>query len=134
MAAERGGRARARLIARQPERRPQSRAASAGARSARTLDGESTRRLALGLARTWSSGLLLCKFCWRTEQAGLALVLESIALAVDADDGGVMQQPVEHRDGQDDVAGEGAVPTAEGKIGSENHRAALVAEWGAIAE
>jgi pimeloyl-ACP methyl ester carboxylesterase len=63
----------------------------------------------------------------RAEHAGLALVLESEAFAIDADDYRVMEDPIEHRDSEYAVAGEGAVPAAEGEIRSEDHRAALVA-------
>src|SRR5260221_6249899 len=64
---------------------------------------------------------------WRSEQSGLALVLESEALAVDADDSGVVKDAIEHRGGEYAVAGEGTIPTAEGEIRGQDHRAALVA-------
>src|SRR5260221_5590160 len=64
---------------------------------------------------------------WRSEQSGLALVLESEALAVDADDGGVVKDAIKHRGGEYAVAGEGAIPTAEGEIRCQDQRAALVA-------
>jgi len=38
-----------------------------------------------------------------------------------------MEDPIEHRYSEYAVAGEGAVPAAEGEIRSEDHRAALVA-------
>ena len=41
---------------------------------------------------------------WSSEQSGLALVLESEALAIDADDGGVVQDAIEHRGGHHAVA------------------------------
>ncbi len=61
------------------------------------------------------------------EQVGLAFVFESEAFAVDADDGGVMEDAIEHRHGQNAVAGEGRIPTGEGKIRGQDHRATLVA-------
>ena len=44
-----------------------------------------------------------------SEQSGLALVLEPEALAVDADDGGVVEDAIEHRGGKHTVAGKGAM-------------------------
>src|ERR1700731_1441763 len=64
---------------------------------------------------------------WGRGESGLALVVEPITFSIDADDDGVMKDAIEHRGGQHTVAGEGAVPTAEGEIRGENHRAALVA-------
>ena len=49
----------------------------------------------------------------RAEQSGPALVFESEALAVDADDDRVVEDAVEHRHGEHAVAGEGGVATAE---------------------
>ena len=49
-----------------------------------------------------------------------SLVLQSEALAVDVDDDRVVQDAIEHRRGEHAVAGERAVPTAEGEIGSED--------------
>src|SRR5580704_10281116 len=72
-------------------------------------------------------GLVLRDLARTSEQSGLALILESEALAVDADDSRVVQDAIEHRGGQHAVAGESAVPTAEGEIRGENHRAAFVA-------
>ena len=69
---------------------------------------------------------MLCGSGRSSEQPGLALVLESEALAVDADDGRVMEDAVEHRCGEHAVAGEGGFPAAEGEIGGQDHRAALV--------
>ena len=56
-----------------------------------------------GRRRWW-----LCDFhilARRADDAGLALVLEPVALALDLDDLGVMQQAVEHGRGQHAVAG-----------------------------
>src|SRR5271165_593631 len=61
------------------------------------------------------------------EHARLTFVFESEALAVDADDDRVVQDTIEHRGGEHAVAGESAIPTAEGKIRSENHRTAFIA-------
>jgi len=61
-----------------------------------------------------------------SEQSGLALVLESEALAIDADDDRVVQDPIEHRGGKHSIAGESSVPTAEGEIRGEDHRAAFI--------
>ena len=61
------------------------------------------------------------------EDSGFALVLQSEALSVDVDDGRVVQDPIEHRHREHAVAGEGAVPTTEGEIGSEDHRAVFIA-------
>jgi len=41
------------------------------------------------------------------EQAGFAFVFESKALAIDADDNRVVQDPIEHRHSEYAVAGEG---------------------------
>jgi len=49
-----------------------------------------------------------------SKQSGLALVLEPVTFSIDTDDDGVMKDAVEHRGGQHAVAGESAVPTAEG--------------------
>jgi hypothetical protein len=43
-------------------------------------------------------------FAWSSEQSGLALVLEPEALAVDADDGGAVEDAIEHRGGKHAVA------------------------------
>jgi hypothetical protein len=50
--------------------------------------------------------------------ASLALILESEALAVDADDDRVVKDTIEHRHGKHAVAGEGRIPAAEGEIRS----------------
>ena len=63
----------------------------------------------------------------RFQQPGAALVLEPVALALDADDGRMVQQPVEHRRGQHRVAGEGLIPRPEGQVRGQDHRALLVA-------
>ena len=42
------------------------------------------------------------------------LVLQSEGVAIDVDDDEVVKDPIEHRDGEHAVAGEGAIPTAEG--------------------
>ena len=52
--------------------------------------------------------------------AGVALVLEPVALAGNLNDGRVMQDPVEHGGGEHSVAGERLVPTAECEIGGED--------------
>ena len=70
---------------------------------------------------------MLTGFEWNGQQPGLALILESEALAVDADDRRVVQDTIEHRRGEHAVAGESAIPTAEGKIRSEDHRTAFIA-------
>ena len=59
--------------------------------------------------------LMLAGFGRRDEQSGLALVLEPEALAIDFDDSRVVKDPIEHRGGQHVVAGEGAIPAAEGE-------------------
>src|SRR5271156_4270070 len=61
------------------------------------------------------------------EQPSLPLVLESEALAVDADNDRVMQYAVEHRRSEHCVTGESGIPTAEGEVRSEDHRAAFIA-------
>jgi hypothetical protein len=43
-----------------------------------------------------------------------------------ADDDRVVEDTIEHRHSERAVAGESRVPTAEGEIGSEDHRAAFV--------
>ncbi len=48
---------------------------------------------------------MLGGFSRSSEEAGLALVLESETLAIDADDDRVMQDAIEHRHGQHAVAG-----------------------------
>lgn len=60
-----------------------------------------------------------------SEHPGLALVLES-ALAVDVDDGRVVEDAIEHRHGEYAIARERALPAAEGQIGSQDHRTALI--------
>ena len=55
------------------------------------------------------------------EQTGLALVLESEALAVDAHDDRVVKDPIEHRRGKNGVAGERAIPAAEGQVRRVDH-------------
>src|SRR6202162_1690452 len=77
---------------------------------------------------------MLCAFSWSREQSSLALVLEAITFSIDADDDGVMKDAIEHRGGQHAVAGESAVPTAEGEIRGENHRAAFVASFDDLEE
>ena len=62
---------------------------------------------------------------WSREHASLAFVFESEAFAVDADDYRVMEDPIEHRYGQHAVAGEGAIPAAEGEIRGERWFAVL---------
>ena len=57
--------------------------------------------------------MLLGDFAWSSEQPSLALVLESEALAVDADDDRVVQDAIEHCRGEDAVAGEGGVPVCQ---------------------
>jgi hypothetical protein len=52
------------------------------------------------------------------EQAGFAFVFEAEALAIDADDNRVVQDPNEHRHGEYAGAGEGSIPAAEGEIRS----------------
>ena len=49
-------------------------------------------------------------FPGRPDDTGAALVLEAIAVALDLDDLGVVQQAVEHGGCQHTVAGEGLVP------------------------
>ena len=71
--------------------------------------------------------LMLGGFGRSREQPGLALVLEPEAVSVDADDGRVVKDAIEHRGGEHAVAGEGAIPAAEGEIRGEDHRAAFVA-------
>ena len=65
--------------------------------------------------------------CRRFQQSGAALVLEPVALALDADDGRMMQQPIQHRRGQHRVTGEGLIPLAEGQVRSQDRRPLLVA-------
>jgi hypothetical protein len=62
-----------------------------------------------------------------SEQSGFALVLEPETLTINADDGRVVQDSIEHRGGQHAVAGESAVPAAEREIRSEYHRTAFIA-------
>jgi hypothetical protein len=57
------------------------------------------------------------------EQSSLALILKSEALTVDAADNRMVQHAIEHRHREHSTAGEGRVPTAEGEIRSEDHRA-----------
>src|SRR5262245_60043541 len=58
--------------------------------------------------------------------ASPTLVFQTVALARDLHDGGVMQDAVEHCSGEHDVAGECLVPAAKGKVRREDHRALLV--------
>jgi hypothetical protein len=51
----------------------------------------------------------------------------SLKLSVDADYNRVVEDSIKHRDGQHAVAGERAIPTGEGEVRSEDHRAAFVA-------
>jgi hypothetical protein len=48
-----------------------------------------------------------------SEHVSLAFVFESEALAIDADDDRVVQDPIEHRHAEHAIADEGTVPTAE---------------------
>ena len=50
------------------------------------------------------------------EHPSLALVFESEALAVDADDDRVVQDTIEHRGGEHAVAGESGIPTAKVRL------------------
>jgi hypothetical protein len=70
---------------------------------------------------------MLCASSWSREQSCFALVLEPVAFAIDADDSRVVKDAVEHRRGEHAGAGEGAIPTSEGEIRSEYHRAAIIA-------
>src|SRR3982751_372610 len=60
------------------------------------------------------------------QQTGLALLLEPVALALDVDDRGVVEQPVEQRRG-DDLVAENLAPAGEALVGGQQDRAALVA-------
>src|SRR6185295_6105304 len=62
-----------------------------------------------------------------SHHAGTALVFQTVALARDLHDGGVMQDAVEHGSGEHGIAGECFVPAAEGKVRREDHRPLLVA-------
>jgi hypothetical protein len=55
------------------------------------------------------------------------LVFEPEAVAVDADHDRVVQDAIEHRRSEHAVASESGIPTAEGEIRSEDHRAAFIA-------
>jgi hypothetical protein len=66
---------------------------------------------------------LMLGFSWSSEQSGLGLVLEPEALAVDVDDDRVVQDAIQHRDGEHAAAGEDAVPATEGRIPSQDRRA-----------
>jgi hypothetical protein len=66
-------------------------------------------------------------FGWGSKRPRSALVLETITFTVDADDGREVKDAIEQPGGQHAVTGGGAVPTAEGEIRGEDHRAALVA-------
>ena len=59
------------------------------------------------------------------QQAGLALLLEPVALALDVDDRRVVQQPVEDRRG-DDLVAEDVAPAGEALVRGDEDRAALI--------
>jgi len=54
------------------------------------------------------------------------MVSEPVAGAVDLDDDGMVQQPVEERGGDDGVA-EDLAPFGEATVGGKNHRPLLIA-------
>ena len=58
---------------------------------------------------------MLRSFSRSSKQSGLAFVFQSEALAIDIDDDGMVKDPIEHRHCEYSVAGEGAIPTAEGE-------------------
>src|SRR5262249_15761700 len=60
------------------------------------------------------------------EEAGLELLAQPVALALDVDGDGVVQQPVEDRRGDHRVAKDVA-PGAEALVAGDDERAALVA-------
>lgn len=63
----------------------------------------------------------------RRSGAGSALVLESVALAGDLHDVGVVQEPIQHRGRQCLVVGKGPGPLRERQVAGQNHAATLVA-------
>src|SRR5277367_3721558 len=69
---------------------------------------------------------MLCRFSRSGEEPSLALVFQPEALAVDTDNDRVVQDTIEHCDGEHAITGEGGIPTAESKIGSEDPRATFV--------
>ena len=54
------------------------------------------------------------------EEAGLALFFEPVAVALDVEDGGTVQEPIESSAGEDGVAGEDIGPVAEGLVGGDD--------------
>jgi hypothetical protein len=65
----------------------------------------------------------------RCKQSGFAFVLKPGAFAIDVDDNRVVQNTIERRRREDAIAGESGIPTAEGKIRSEDHRAAFFCDF-----
>jgi hypothetical protein len=65
-------------------------------------------------------GLVLRYLAGRCKQSGFAFVLKPEAFATDVDDNRVVQDTIEHRRSEHAVAGESGIPTAEGKIRSED--------------
>ena len=78
----------------------------------------SSRAVAGGLSALFAWG-----FCG--DDAGLLLVFEPVALALDVDSGGVMQQPVEDGRG-DDVVGEDRAPVAVAIVGGQDDGPLLI--------
>jgi hypothetical protein len=70
---------------------------------------------------------VLGTLAWSGDQPASALVLESEAFAVDADDDRLVKDAIEHRHGEHTIAGEGAVSAAESQVRREDHRTAFVA-------
>jgi uncharacterized protein YfaT (DUF1175 family) len=62
-----------------------------------------------------------------SQNTRFAFVLEPKALAIDVDDNRVVENAIEHRGGKHAVAGEGAIPAAEGQVRCQDLRAAFVA-------
>ena len=59
--------------------------------------------------------------------SGLALLFEAVAVSLELDDVGVMQDSVKHGRGQRRVAAECLIPLRERQVAGKNHRSAFIA-------
>jgi hypothetical protein len=75
----------------------------------------------------WSDAFVfVLRFVGSRHDAGAALVFKPIALTSNMNDGGVVQDPIEHGSCEHSVARKRLVPTAECEVRSEDQRAPFV--------